>query len=33
VPESASLRSSIWRSTGAGWRMTFHQGTPLPKGR
>jgi hypothetical protein len=23
----ASLRSSIWRRTGSGWRMIFHQGT------
>lgn len=24
---SQSLRSSVWRRTGAGWRMIFHQGT------
>jgi hypothetical protein len=30
VPESATIRSSLWRRTAAGWRMTFHQGTPLP---
>ena len=29
VPEFVSLRSSIWRRIGSGWRMTFHQGTPL----
>ncbi|MEI6285539.1 MAG: DUF4440 domain-containing protein [Bacillota bacterium] len=23
-----SLRSSIWRKTGKGWQMVFHQGTP-----
>ncbi|EST35560.1 hypothetical protein N566_17620 [Streptomycetaceae bacterium MP113-05] len=22
-------RSSVWRETGAGWRLWFHQGTPL----
>lgn len=24
-----SLRSSIWRRHGPGWRMVFHQGTPV----
>jgi hypothetical protein len=23
-------RSSIWRETSAGWRVLFHQGTPIP---
>jgi hypothetical protein len=23
-------RSSIWRQTAAGWRLFFHQGTPIP---
>lgn len=27
-----SLRSSLWLREGAGWRMLFHQGTPLPDG-
>ena len=30
VPESATRRSSIWRRTTDGWRMAFHQGTPIP---
>ena len=25
-----SLRSSLWRLDPQGWRMIFHQGTPLP---
>ncbi|MEI6284869.1 MAG: DUF4440 domain-containing protein [Bacillota bacterium] len=25
---AVSLRSSIWRKTGKGWQMLFHQGTP-----
>ncbi|MBI1210787.1 MAG: DUF4440 domain-containing protein [Alphaproteobacteria bacterium] len=25
-----TLRCSIWRRESAGWRMTFHQGTPIP---
>lgn len=29
---AVSLRSSIWRRDAAGWRMAFHQGTPLPGG-
>ena len=24
-----TLRSSLWVETGAGWRMRFHQGTPI----
>jgi hypothetical protein len=24
-----SIRSSIWRQTPTGWRIVFHQGTPL----
>jgi hypothetical protein len=28
----SSLRSSLWRREAAGWRMLFHQGTPLPDG-
>ena len=27
VPESRSLRSSIWRRAGRAWRLVFHQGT------
>ncbi|HTQ03832.1 MAG TPA: DUF4440 domain-containing protein [Polyangiaceae bacterium] len=27
-----SLRSSIWRREGAGWRIVFHQGTPVAAG-
>lgn len=27
-----SLRSSLWQRDAAGWRMLFHQGTPLPDG-
>ncbi len=27
-----SLRSSLWRHDPSGWRMVFHQGTPLPDG-
>jgi hypothetical protein len=26
----ASRRSSIWRRHGTGWRIAFHQGTPIP---
>lgn len=33
VPESATMRSSVWRWTEGGWRMVFHQGTPLASGR
>jgi hypothetical protein len=25
-------RSSIWINTNDGWRLRFHQGTPLPEG-
>jgi len=25
---ASSLRSSLWRRTGEGWQMFFHQGTP-----
>ncbi|MPR07520.1 DUF4440 domain-containing protein [Microvirga tunisiensis] len=28
--EARFLRSSIWRHEAVGWRMTLHQGTPLP---
>jgi len=28
-PGRASLRSSLWRRDAAGWRMVFHQGTPV----
>lgn len=27
IGETGTLRSSIWRSDGARWRMVFHQGT------
>jgi hypothetical protein len=30
VPESATVRSSLWRRTAAGWQMACYQGTPLP---
>ena len=30
APRRETLRSSIWRHEGSGWRMTFHQGTPIP---
>ena len=26
-PSADSLRSSIWKRIGAGWKMVFHQGT------
>jgi len=29
-PAADSLRSSLWRLRRGRWRMTFHQGTPLP---
>jgi hypothetical protein len=29
-PRAASLRSSLWRRDEEGWRMVFHQGTPVP---
>lgn len=28
APGRAVLRSSIWRRSGDGWRLVFHQGTP-----
>ena len=28
----SSLRSSLWRREASGWRMLYHQGTPLPPG-
>jgi hypothetical protein len=28
--EQHSLRSSIWSRTSGGWRLRFHQGTPIP---
>ncbi len=27
-----SLRSSLWRREGEGWRIVFHQGTPIITG-
>jgi hypothetical protein len=30
APKRETLRSSIWRREGSGWRMTFHQGTAVP---
>jgi len=30
APKRETLRSSIWRREGPTWRMTFHQGTPVP---
>lgn len=27
IRENGSLRSSIWRRSGEGWKMVFHQGT------
>jgi hypothetical protein len=26
----SSWRSSLWKRTGQGWQMVFHQGTPIP---
>ncbi|KZN46172.1 nuclear transport factor 2 family protein [Pseudoalteromonas luteoviolacea] len=26
-----SLRMSLWRDIGLGWRLLFHQGTPCPE--
>jgi ribonuclease HI len=26
-----SLRSSVWVASGAGWRVIFHQGTPMDR--
>jgi hypothetical protein len=31
--EERARRSSIWSRTDAGWKLRFHQGTPLPGGR
>jgi len=28
-PTSYALRSSVWRLEDRGWRMVFHQGTPI----
>jgi ribonuclease HI len=28
--EQASFRSSLWVKAEAGWRLRFHQGTPIP---
>ena len=28
--ERRCYRSSIWRRTATGWRVVFHQGTPIP---
>lgn len=30
--DQASWRSSLWRREATGWRMLYHQGTPLPPG-
>lgn len=30
--DQSSLRSSLWRREATGWRMLYHQGTPLPPG-
>ena len=27
IPESNTIRSSIWKMTSTGWRLVFHQGT------
>ena len=27
IRETGTLRSSVWRNDGKGWRMLFHQGT------
>ncbi len=29
--DTFALRSSIWRREGGEWRMTFHQGTAIPR--
>jgi hypothetical protein len=31
APTQRSLRVSIWQKQAAGWRMIFHQGTPVPE--
>ena len=28
--ERCTLRSSIWKQAGGGWKIVFHQGTPAP---
>jgi hypothetical protein len=28
--ERHTLRASLWQSTGRGWQLRFHQGTPVP---
>jgi hypothetical protein len=28
--EKQALRSSIWKQTNQGWKLCFHQGTPVP---
>lgn len=30
APVRHALRSSLWRCRDGGWRMLFHQGTPIP---
>jgi len=27
IAETGTLRSSIWRDSGSGWKLVFHQGT------
>jgi hypothetical protein len=29
-PGRTTRRSSVWRATAGGWRLVFHQGTPVP---
>jgi hypothetical protein len=29
--EERALRSSIWSRTSGGWKLRFHQGTPIPE--
>jgi len=29
--ERHTLRASLWQSTEQGWRLRFHQGTPVPE--
>jgi hypothetical protein len=28
--EQVSHRTSVWVNTNEGWRLRFHQGTPIP---
>lgn len=28
-PTRLSRRATLWRQTGAGWQMVYHQGTPI----